>query len=152
MPTEGLFDRSSKAGTRRDVAVLAADVFGYSRLMGVDEGETHARLTEIFVHLLPRLLVECHGELVKSIGDGFIAYFVSAQDAVEFSIAFQKRVERLERGPVQLAVACCRLGLNFGPVIVEREDIFGNTVIIAARLEQAAPPGGSRDSIVSCRN
>jgi len=126
---------------RRLAAVLAADLVGYSRLMERDEVGTLERVKSIQTTLVPPLLAEHHGRLVKLIGDGFLCEFASVVDAVRFAMAFQNAVSANgDESPASDRI-CYRIGINVGDVIVEGDDIYGDGVNVAARLEQVAAPG-----------
>jgi TolB-like protein/class 3 adenylate cyclase len=143
MPAEIDTDHPPAAQPARlSVAILAADVFGFSRLMDAEEAETHARLLVLRKFVLEPLLLKWHGTLVKTTGDGFIAYFAAPDYAVNFAMDFHRGVADCERDNAPDRRVLFRIGLNFGPVIIEDNDIYGSAVNIAARLEQAAPPGG----------
>ena len=128
--------------TRRLVAVLAADVAGYSRLMGVDEEGTHERLKAHLQELVNPKIVEHRGRIVKNTGDGFLAEFPSVVDAVRCAAEVQRGMaERNAKTPENGRITF-RIGINLGDVIVEEYDIFGDGVNVAARLEALAEPGG----------
>ena len=127
---------------RRLAAVLAADVAGYSRLMHHDEEATHGRLTYLLTEAIHPAIAEYGGRVVKSTGDGFLAEFPSAVQAVRAAAQFQNRVRELTTADAQNARIAFRVGINVGDVIVEPHDIFGDGVNIAARLESIAEPGG----------
>jgi TolB-like protein/class 3 adenylate cyclase len=127
---------------RRLSAILAADVVGYSRLMHHDEEATHAKVTALLADGVEPAIVEHGGRIVKNTGDGFIAEFPSAVEAVRAAIQFQFRVEELTTGDVEDRRITFRVGINIGDVIVEPHDIFGDDVNIAARLEGISEPGG----------
>src|SRR5215813_4661302 len=127
---------------RRLTAILAADVAGYSRLMGVDEEGTHERLQGHLRELVNPKIAEHRGRVVKNTGDGFLAEFVSVVDAVRCAAEVQRRMaERNATVPPENRIEL-RMGINLGDVIVEGEDIYGDGVNIAARLEALAEPGG----------
>jgi len=121
---------------RRLVAIMAADVVGYTRLMGADETGTLRRLTELRQQVLEPLIAEHHGRVVKLMGDGLLVEFASVVDAVACALAWQGGV--VDRDDVLKF----RIGINLGDVIVEGGDIHGDGVNIAARLEALAEPGG----------
>jgi class 3 adenylate cyclase len=127
---------------RRLTAILAADVAGYSRLMGADEEGTHERLQAHLGELVNPKIGEHRGRIVKNTGDGFLAEFPSVVDAVRCAVEIQRgMVERnAETAPEQRIEF--RIGINLGDVIVEEHDIFGDGVNVAARLEALAEPGG----------
>jgi TolB-like protein/class 3 adenylate cyclase len=130
------------ASTRRLSAILAADVAGYSRLMGLDEEGTHERLKRHFDQLLNPKINEHRGRVVKNTGDGALAEFVSVVDAVRCAAAIQRgMIDRDAELPDGRRIRF-RIGVNLGDIIVEDGDIFGDGVNIAARLEALAEPGG----------
>src|SRR3984893_2957778 len=127
---------------RRLSAILAADVAGYSRLMHHDEEATHAKLTALLGGGVETAIAEHGGRIVKNTGDGFLAEFPSAVEAVRAAIQFQTRIHELTLGDAEDRRIAFRVGINIGDVIVEPHDIFGDDVNIAARLEGIAEPGG----------
>jgi TolB-like protein/class 3 adenylate cyclase len=127
---------------RRLSAILAADVAGYSRLMHTEEEATHARLTALLTDAVAPAIAEHGGRLVKNTGDGFLAEFPSAVQAVRAAVQFQTRIKELTIGDAEDRRIALRVGVNIGDVIVEPHDIFGDGVNIAARLEGIAEPGG----------
>jgi TolB-like protein/class 3 adenylate cyclase len=127
---------------RRLSAILAADVAGYSRLMHNDEEATHARLTTLLTEAVEPSIMQHSGRIVKNTGDGLLAEFRSAVEAVRAATLFQKRVRDLTIGDPDEKRLAFRVGINIGDVIVEPHDIFGDGVNIAARLESIAEPGG----------
>src|SRR6266487_1337167 len=127
---------------RRLSAILAADVAGYSRLMHSDEELTHAKLTALLMDAVNPAITEHGGRIVKNTGDGFLAEFPSAVEAVRAAMQFQTRVHELTTGDAEDRRIAFRVGVNIGDVIVEPHDIFGDGVNIAARLESIAEPGG----------
>jgi class 3 adenylate cyclase len=127
---------------RRLSAILAADVAGYSRLMHSDEEPTHAKLTALLAGGVEPVIAEHGGRIVKNTGDGFLAEFPSAVEAVRAAVQFQARIKELTIGEVEERRIAFRVGVNIGDVIVEPHDIFGDGVNIAARLESIAEPGG----------
>jgi adenylate cyclase len=128
--------------TRRLAAILAADVAGYSRLMGEDEEGTHERLKAHLRELVDPKIAEHRGRTVKNIGDGFLAEFPSVVDAVRCAVEIQRGMaEREPEMPDERQIKF-RIGINLGDVIVEPHDIFGDGVNVAARLEALAEPGG----------
>ena len=127
---------------RRLAAIFAGDVAGYSRLMGVDEIGTLRTLQKQRKELIDPLMTAYHGRIVKTTGDGILAEFASAVDAVGFSVVVQKNmVKRNVDVPVDRRIAF-RIGINVGDIIVEGDDIYGDGVNVAARLEALAEPGG----------
>jgi TolB-like protein/class 3 adenylate cyclase len=128
--------------TRRLAAILAADVAGYSRLMGAVEEDTHERLKAHFAQLLDPKIREHRGRTVKNTGDGLLAEFGSVVDAVRCAVEVQRAMA--ERNAEVPAAKCIefRFGIHQGDIIVEEGDIFGDGVNLAARLEGLAEPGG----------
>src|SRR6266481_1704964 len=127
---------------RRLSAILAADVAGYSRLMHNDEEATHARLTMLLTDAVEPSIAQHGGRVLKNTGDGLLAEFRSAVEAVRAATQFQERVHDLTIGDEEDKRLVFRVGINIGDVIVEARDIFGDGVNIAARLEGIAEPGG----------
>ena len=127
---------------RRLSAILAADVAGYSRLMHHDEETTHAKLTALLADAVEPSIAEHGGRMVKNTGDGFLADFPSAVQAVRAAVQFQSRIKELTIGDAEDRRIALRVGVNIGDVIVEPHDIFGDGVNVAARLESIAEPGG----------
>src|SRR6516165_685842 len=130
------------ASTRHLAAILAADVAGYSRLMGVDEEGTHERLKAHLRQLVEPKIEEHRGRVVKNTGDGLLADFPSVVDAVRCAVEIQRGMAERNEGTSPEKRIDFRIGINLGDVIVEGEDIFGDGVNIAARLEALAEPGG----------
>jgi TolB-like protein/class 3 adenylate cyclase len=127
---------------RRLSAILAADVVGYSHLVELDEAGTLSALKNLRHDVIEPLLAEHHGRIVKLMGDGAIAEFGSVVDAVACAVAVQKRVaEQQADVPAERRIVF-RVGINLGDVVVEGEDLLGDGVNIAARLEQICEPGG----------
>ena len=124
---------------RRLAAILAADVVGYSRLMGIDEAGTLARVNALRRELIDPTIASHAGRVVKLMGDGALVEFASAVDAVTSAIEIQRKVRERETGsdPIRL-----RIGVHVGDIIIENGDIFGDGVNVAARLEGVAEPGG----------
>jgi adenylate cyclase len=127
---------------RRLSAILAADVAGYSRLMHHDEEATHAKLATLLANGAKPAIADHGGRVVKSTGDGFLAEFSSAVEAVRAAVQFQTRIDELTIGDAEDRRITFRVGINIGDIIVEPHDIFGDGVNIAARLESIAEPGG----------
>jgi adenylate cyclase len=127
---------------RKLVAVLAADVVGYSRLMGRDESGTLARLREHRRTRLEPTLARYEGRLVKLMGDGALVEFASAVDALSAAIEFQQAMNEVDPERPEMERIVFRIGLHLGDMIVEGDDLYGDGVNIAARLETAAPAGG----------
>jgi adenylate cyclase len=128
--------------TRRLTAILAADVAGYSRLMGADEEGTHDRLQAHLRELVNPKISEHRGRVVKNTGDGFLAEFTSVVDAVRCAVEIQRGMATREPEAPEEQRIRFRIGINLGDVIAEEHDIFGDGVNVAARLEALAEPGG----------
>jgi len=122
--------------------VLAADVVGYSRLMAADEAGTLARLKARHAALIEPKSAEYKGRIVKLIGDGTLMEFRSVVDAVNFAVAVQRESARDNAGEPEDRRIVYRIGINIGDIIVDGDDIYGDGVNIAARLEGLADPGG----------
>ncbi len=127
---------------RRLTTILAADVVGYSRLMAADEAGTLAQLKKHRSELIEPKTAQHHGRVVKLMGDGTLMEFASVVDAVSFAVEVQRAmVERNADVPQDRQVKY-RIGINIGDIIVDDEDIYGDGVNVAARLEGLAEPGG----------
>jgi len=124
---------------RRLAAILAADIAGYSRLMGADEVGTLAALKACRREAVDPAIAAHHGRIVKTTGDGILVEFASAVDAVNCAVAVQKKMaNHAAEGPrIQF-----RVGINIGDIIIDGDDIFGDGVNIAARVENECEPGG----------
>ena len=127
---------------RRLAAILAADVAGYSRLMGRDEEGTHERLKAHLQELVNPKIGEHRGRIVKNTGDGFLVEFASVVDAVRCAVEIQRGMPEREPVVPEERRIGFRMGINVGDVIAEEHDIFGDGVNVAARLEGLAEPGG----------
>src|SRR5215472_3438707 len=128
--------------TRRLAAILAADIAGYSRLMGEDEEGTLERLKALRRELIDPKIAEHHGRIVKTTGDGMLAEFASVVDAVRCAVEIQRGMaERNAAVPATKRIEY-RIGVNLGDIILDDGDIFGDGVNVAARLEALASPGG----------
>ena len=127
---------------RRLAAIVAADVVGYSRLMGRDESGTLARLREHRKQRFEPTLARHGGRLVKLTGDGALAEFPSAVDALSAAIEFQQAMADVNAGQPEDMAIVFRIGLHLGDLIVDGDDLYGDGVNVAARLEAEAPPGG----------
>src|SRR3979490_1850151 len=126
---------------RRLAAIVAGDIAGYSRLMELDEEGTHRRVKRIERDLIEPSILEHHGKLVKTTGDGFIAIFDSPVEAVRCSIVIQQDMVGRNAALPRHHWIEYRIGVNLGDVIVEADDVFGDGVNIATRLEGIADPG-----------
>src|SRR6516164_2363807 len=127
---------------RRLAAVLAADVAGYSRLMGADEEGTYERLKVHLAELVHPKITEHRGRVVKNMGDGLLAEFASVVDAARCAVEMQRGMVERNSGIAAPERIEFRIGINVGDVIAENDDIFGDGVNVAARLETLAEPGG----------
>ena len=127
---------------RRLAAILAADVVGYSRMMGADEAGTLAALRSRWKDVLTPSVARHRGRVVKVMGDGVLVEFGSAVDAVECAVALQAGFASVNEGVAEDRRIVLRIGINLGDVIVEGSDLYGDGVNIAARLEGLAEPGG----------
>src|SRR6202790_4521018 len=126
---------------RRLAAIVAGDIAGYSRLMQLDEEGTHGRVKRIERDLIEPSIAEHHGKLVKTTGDGFIAIFDSPVEAVRCSIVIQQNLVGRNAALPQHYWIEYRIGVNLGDVIIETDDVYGDGVNIASRLEGIADPG-----------
>src|SRR5690242_1405187 len=127
---------------RRLTAILAADVAGYSRLMGADEEGTHERLKAHLRQLIEPKIEEHRGHVVKNTGDGMLAEFASVVDAVRCAAEVQRGMLGREPEAADDRRIRFRIGVNLGDIIADGHDIFGDGVNVAARLEALAEPGG----------
>ena len=127
---------------RRLTAILAADIAGYSRLMGADEEGTLERFKALRGELVDPKIGEHRGRMVKTTGDGILIEFPSVIEAVSCAVAVQREMARRNAGTPQDRRIAFRIGVNLGDIIVEDGDIHGDGVNIAARLEGIAEPGG----------
>jgi adenylate cyclase len=127
---------------RRLAAIMAVDVVGYSRLMGRDEGGTLTRLREHRKLCFEPVLARYSGRLVKLTGDGALVEFASAVDALGAAIEFQQAMAEANRDRPEDSAIVFRIGLHLGDLIVDGDDLYGDGVNVAARLEAQAPAGG----------
>lgn len=127
---------------RRLAAILSADVVGYSRLMGMDEAGTLSRLNALRRELIDPTIAADSGRIVKLMGDGALVEFASAVDAVTCAIEIQRKLREHDAGSTKSTPIQFRIGINVGDIIIEGEDILGDGVNIAARIEGIAEPGG----------
>src|ERR1700716_2888315 len=127
---------------RRLAAILAADVVGYSRLMGADEMGTVTSLKSHRRELVDSAIAEHRGRIVKTTGDGMLVEFASVVDAVSCAVNIQRSMVRRNAGVPQDKQIVFRIGINVGDIIIDGDDIFGDGVNIAARLETLCEPGG----------
>jgi adenylate cyclase len=127
---------------RRLAAILAADVAGYSRLMGADEEGTLAALKELRRDLADLKIKEHRGRIVKTTGDGLLVEFASVVDAVRCAVEVQREMSDRNAGVPAERLIEFRIGINLGDIIIDKRDIYGDGVNVAARLEALAEPGG----------
>ena len=127
---------------RRLAAILAADVVGYSRLMGADEMGTITALKSHRRELIDSGIAEHHGRIVKTTGDGMLVEFASVVDAVGCAVKIQRSMVRRNAAIAADKQIVFRIGINVGDIIIDGDDIFGDGVNIAARLETLCEPGG----------
>jgi adenylate cyclase len=127
---------------RRLAAIFAADVVGYSRLMGRDEEGTHAAYKSVRRLLFDPKIDQHHGRIVKSTGDGALVEFASAVDAVRCAIEIQRGMATHNNDIPNDHRIEFRIGINVGDIIIDEADIYGDGVNIATRLEALAAPGG----------
>ena len=127
---------------RKLAAILATDVVGYSRLMASDEEGTLAALKRHRQMVFGPAVAAHHGRIVKLIGDGTIVEFASVVDAVNCALSVQRSGSSLQAENLHQPKIVLRIGINLGDVIIEGDDIYGDGVNIAARLEPVAEPGG----------
>jgi len=125
------------ASTRRLAAILAADVAGYSRLMGADEEGTLVRLKALRADLIDPTIARHNGRIVKTTGDGLLVEFASVVDAMRCATQWQAAMAEHVDARIEW-----RIGVNLGDIIIDEGDIHGDGVNIAARLEAMAEPGG----------
>ena len=133
---------ATSATERRLAAIMVADVAGFSRLMERDESLTFARLRQLREEVTHRKVGEQGGRLVKTTGDGFLAEFASATAAVRCALDIQRAMIAREAGRSVDTRIRLRIGINVGDIIVDGDDVAGDGVNIAARLEPLAPPDG----------
>jgi adenylate cyclase len=127
---------------RRLAAILAADMVGYSRLMEADETGTLARLRTHRLELIDPAIAKNRGRIIKTTGDGLLVEFHSVADAVQSAVEIQRRMARRNADLPAARWIQFRIGINLGDVIFEDDDIFGDGVNVAARLQELAEPGG----------
>jgi adenylate cyclase len=127
---------------RRLSAIFAADMVGYSRLMEADESGTHIKLALLRKELIYPMITKNRGRIVKLMGDGILVEFACAIDAVRCAIALQESIAIREQAELEDRRVIFRIGLNLDNVIIEGDDIYGDGINIAARLEGMAEPGG----------
>jgi adenylate cyclase len=136
-------DRGQARLERRLAAILAADVVGYSRLIGADEEGTLERLKAVRFELVDPKIAEHNGRIVKTIGDGLLVEFASVVDALRCAVEVQRAMTARNAGMPEDRRIEYRIGITMGDIVVEDGDIFGDGVNVAARLEGLAAAGGS---------
>ena len=134
--------RGRERTERRLAAILAADVAGYSRLIGEDEEGTLDRLRSIRAELIAPKIAEHRGRIVKTTGDGLLVEFASVVDALRCASDWQRAMADRTQGVPPTQRIQFRIGINVGDIVVEDGDILGDGVNVAARLEALAEPGG----------
>ena len=137
---------------RRLAAILAADMVGYSRLMGEDETDTIARQKAHLAELIDPKIAEHNGRIVKTTGDGLLVEFASAVNAVLCAVDIQRAMAEREAGVPDRRRIAYRVGINLGEIVIDGDDILGDGVNVAARLEALAQPGGIRISDAVFKN
>src|SRR5918997_493481 len=145
MEDRGMTGESSShmtTGSRRLAAIMCADIVGFSRLMGKDEEGTHERLKRYRRDVIEPTVSEHYGQIFKHTGDGFLAIFDSPLEAVRCAVVIQQTVAARNTAVAKDRWLQYRIGINLGDVIVESDDIYGDGVNVAARLQTAAEPGG----------
>ena len=140
--SRGAFCVAEERLQRRLAAILSADVVGYSRLMGLDEAGTLSRLNALRRELIDPAIAAHSGRIVKLMGDGALVEFASAVDAVTCAIEIQRQLRERDAGGSEADPIRFRIGINVGDIIIEGDDILGDGVNIAARIEGIAEPGG----------
>ena len=133
---------TSDGAVRRLAAIVIADVVGFSRMMAVDETGAFQRLKSVRAEVVDPLIARHHGRMVKPLGDGLLIEFASIVDALAFAIAFQTEMAARNAAAPSEKRLIYRIGVNFGDVIGDGDDIYGDGVNVAARLEPLSPPGG----------
>jgi adenylate cyclase len=133
---------SDQRPQRQLSAILAADVAGYSRLIGLDEEGTLARLKELRRNLIDPKIGEHRGRIVRTMGDGLLVQFGSVVDAARCAADIQRRMPEHQVGTTGDQRIEFRMGINVGDIVVDGDDIHGEGVNVAARLEGLAEPGG----------
>jgi adenylate cyclase len=129
-------DRRGRVRTeRRLAAIMAADVAGYSRLIGADEEGTLSRLKSVRAEVIDPKIAEHHGRLVKTTGDGLLVEFGSVINALRCAVEVQQEMTRRNSGAVEAERIEFRIGVHQGDIVVDNEDIFGDGVNVSARLE-----------------
>ncbi len=128
---------------RRRAAILAADVVDYGRLMADDEVKTHARIKTLLTELFEPTVFRHGGRVVRLIGDGALVEFADAPAAVASAVEIQQAMASRDQRVAPARRIAFRIGINFGEVMVDQDEVHGHGVIIAVRLESVADPDGS---------
>ncbi|MHA1599010.1 MAG: adenylate/guanylate cyclase domain-containing protein, partial [Alphaproteobacteria bacterium] len=128
--------------TRKLAAILAADVVGYSRLMSVDEAATLNQMTECIDDIVAPSVAEHGGRIFKTMGDGLLAEFASAVEAVECAVQIQHAMSEHAPDMAEDRRIIFRVGVNLGDIMIKGDDVFGDGVNVAARIEALSDPGG----------
>ena len=126
---------------RRLAAILAADVAGYSRMVSLDETSTLAAFRSHMKECIEPAIAAHNGRLFKTMGDGFLVEFASVVEAVECAVEFQNAMAERNKAEPDDAKILFRVGINLGDVVIEDDDVFGEGVNVAARIEGLAEPG-----------
>jgi adenylate cyclase len=129
-------------GKRKIAAIFAADVVGYSRLIAIDEPETIHRLRIIRKELFEPQIKTWRGRIFKEMGDCFLAEFVSVVDAVNCAVVLQKQVQIRNEGIAENRRILFRMAINLCDIVIDRQDLQGDGINVAARLQETAEPGG----------
>jgi class 3 adenylate cyclase/pimeloyl-ACP methyl ester carboxylesterase len=132
----------SPYSNRKLAAIIAADIVGYTRLMGEDEAGTLAAVKRVFEEVVTPAVQASNGRIVKTMGDGYLVEYTSATEAAACAVDWQKRVREAVSCQSAGGEIVFRIGINLGEVYVEDGDILGDGVNLAARLEAICPPGG----------
>lgn len=132
----------SERTQRRLAAIVSADVVGYSKLMGVDEAGTLAGLRAHRAEMIDGKIAEHSGRIVKTMGDGLLLEFASVVDATQCMVEIQQGMAERNAGIDENRRIVFRIGVNLGDIIIDGDDILGDGVNIAARLQEIAAPGG----------
>jgi adenylate cyclase len=134
-------ETSEDLGRRKLVAVVYADMVGYSRLIELDDIGTLQRLRALRANLIEPVINEHGGRIVQTAGDSFLTTFDSIDGAVRCAITIQQEIPQRDASPPDRTIRF-RIGINFGDAIAEGADLHGDAVNIAARLQAECPPGG----------
>ena len=141
-PSSGIKKSISTAVRRRLAAILMADIANYSRLMSADEEATLVEMQKFRFSLVDPTIGQHHGRIIKTMGDGLLVEFTSVYDAIECSLAVQRGMVDRMRGVPENRQFRYRMGINLGDVLSEGNDVYGDGVNIAARLQEIAEPNG----------